>query len=187
MIFIGFEQMNNIDNDIDIVDNQNYSENVQYRLPGNVGSVSADFVFNYFHWLIGVGIMFIYTAMSYIVIRIKVRISVPLKENIYLCDGIDTPFILGVIKPKIYIPSSINDEDAKFVIAHEKAHFKRKDHLWKPLGFVLLTIYWFNPMIWIAYIALCKDIESACDEKAIKFYEKNGYHVRMTDMTKTNL
>ena len=154
--------------DLDIVDNQNYSEDLQYRLPGDVDSNSIKFMFNYFGWLIGMGIMFLYTAISYIIVKHKVRISVPLKDNIYLCDGIDTPFILGIIKPKIYIPSHIDERDAEFVIAHEKAHLKRFDHLWKPFGFLLLSIYWFNPVLWIAYILLCKDIELACDEKVIR-------------------
>ncbi|MEE1012380.1 MAG: M56 family metallopeptidase, partial [Acutalibacteraceae bacterium] len=154
--------------DLDIVDNPNYSDEVQYRLPGDVDSNSLKFVFNYFGWLIGMGVMLVYTLISYLVVKFKVRISVPLKENIYLCDGIDTPFILGIFKPKIYIPSSIGENDAEFVIAHEKAHLKRKDHLWKPFGFLLLSIYWFNPVLWIAYILLCKDIELACDEKVIR-------------------
>jgi len=154
--------------DLDIVDNPNYSDELQYRLPGDVDSNSLKFVFNYFGWIIGIGIMLVYTAISYIIVKRKVRISAPLKENIYLCDSIDTPFILGIIKPKIYIPSYINEQDMEYVIAHEKAHLRRKDHLWKPLGFLLLSIYWFNPVLWVAYILLCKDIELACDEKVIK-------------------
>lgn len=154
--------------DLDIVDNPNYSDDVQYRLPGDVDSNSIKFMFNYFWWLIGMGIMLIYTAISCLVVKRKIRVCVPLKDNIYLCDGIDTPFIFGIIKPKIYIPSHINDCDSEFVIAHEKAHLRRKDHLWKPFGFLLLSIYWFNPVLWIAYILLCKDIELACDEKVIR-------------------
>jgi len=154
--------------DLDIIDNPNYSDDVQYRLPGDVDSNSLKFMFNYFGWFIGMGIMLIYTLISYLVVKLKVRISVPLKENIFLCDGIDTPFILGIFKPEIYIPSSIGEKDAEFVIAHEKAHLKRRDHLWKPFGFLLLSIYWFNPVLWIAYILLCKDIELACDEKVIR-------------------
>lgn len=154
--------------DLDIIDNPNYSDDVQYRLPGDVNSNSLKFMFNYFGWLIGIGIMLVYTLISFLIVKFKVRISVPLKDNIYLCDSIDTPFILGVIKPKIYVPSTIDKEDAEFVIAHEKAHLKRLDHLWKPFGFLLLSIYWFNPVLWVAYILLCKDIELACDEKVIR-------------------
>ena len=119
-------------------------------------------------WVIGVTAMLIYTLVSYFKIDLKVREAVKLKDNIYLCDNIASPFIFGVIKPKIYLPSNISENDIEFVTAHEKAHIKRLDHLWKPLGFLLLTIYWFNPVLWVAYILLCKDIEFACDEAVIK-------------------
>ena len=98
----------------------------------------------------------------------RVRESAFLHDNIYECDSIRTPFILGVFCPKIYLPSSINQADAELVIAHERAHLRRLDHVWKPLGFVILTLHWFNPLIWLAYVLLCRDIELACDEKVIK-------------------
>lgn len=119
-------------------------------------------------WIVGIIAMLLYTAISYLRIHIKVREAVPLQDNIWLCDRIVTPFILGIIRPRIYFPSSINERDMEYVIAHEKAHLKRHDHWWKPLGFLLLTVYWFNPVLWIAYILLCRDIELACDEKVIK-------------------
>lgn len=119
-------------------------------------------------WLIGVVAMIIYSIISYYRITKKVKESVVLKDNIRLCDYIETPFIMGLIKPRIFIPSNIDEDDIDFVIAHEKTHIKRKDHWWKPLGFLLLTIHWFNPILWMAYILMCKDIESACDEKVIK-------------------
>ena len=119
-------------------------------------------------WLIGVAAMVIYSIISYHRINKKVRESAVFKENIWLCDCIETPFIMGLIKPRIFIPSDIGEADIDFVIAHEKAHIKRKDHWWKPLGFMLLTLHWFNPVLWISYILMCKDIESACDEKVIK-------------------
>ncbi len=119
-------------------------------------------------WLCGIVAMLCYTAVSYFKIRKKVQEAVVLRDNIHLCDQIDTPFILGVIRPKIYLPSNINDRDTEYVIAHEKAHLKRCDHLIKPLSFLLLTVYWFNPLLWVAYVLLCRDIELACDEKVIK-------------------
>lgn len=119
-------------------------------------------------WVVGIIAMLIYTIVSYLKIEIKVREAVKYKENIYLCDNIASPFIFGVIKPKIYLPSNISESDIPFVTAHEKAHIKRRDHLWKPLGFLLLSIYWFNPVLWVAYVLLCKDIEFACDESVIK-------------------
>ncbi|MBE6756731.1 MAG: hypothetical protein E7555_09775 [Ruminococcaceae bacterium] len=119
-------------------------------------------------WIAGVVIMLIYSLISYLRLRKKVAPSINTEENIFLCDYISSPFILGVFKPKIYIPSSIDEENIKHVLLHEKSHLKRKDHLWKPLGFLLLSVYWFNPVMWVAYILLCRDIELACDEKVIK-------------------
>ena len=118
-------------------------------------------------WAIGIVTMLIYTAYSYIKLRTRVREAVKL-DGVWLCDRIDTPFILGVIRPKIYIPSSMSESDIEYVVAHEKAHIRRRDYIWKPLGFALLTVYWFNPVLWLAYILLCRDIESACDEKVLR-------------------
>lgn len=129
-------------------------------------------------WLIGLFAMLIYGLISFIRLRKRVGVSLLLKDNIYYCDNIDTPFILGLFKPKIYVPSGLSKEQVNYIILHENAHLKRKDHFWKPLGFVLLSVYWFNPLIWVAYILLCRDIESACDEKVIKNMpntEKKGY------------
>ena len=119
-------------------------------------------------WLTGIAVMLLYTLISYFRIYFKVKEAIPLKDNIFICDAVSSPFILGILRPKIFLPSAMNEEDRKYVIAHEKAHLKRFDHLWKPLGFLLLSVYWFNPVLWIAYILLCKDIELACDEKVIK-------------------
>lgn len=119
-------------------------------------------------WVVGMAVMLLYTLISYLRILKKVREATPLKENIWICDNISTPFILGLVKPRIFLPSSMNEQDTEFVIAHEKAHLKRRDHFWKPLGFALLTVYWFNPVLWVSYVLLCRDIELACDEKVIK-------------------
>lgn len=122
-------------------------------------------------WLVGVILMVLYSIVSYIILKKKVSASVHYNNNIYYCDNIETPFILGLIKPKIYIPSGVNEEDLQFILEHEQSHLKRKDYLIKPFSFLLLSVYWFNPAIWLWYILLCRDIESACDEKAIKFYD----------------
>jgi len=119
-------------------------------------------------WVTGMGLMLLYGAVSYFRVRGKVRASIHLSDNIYLCDYIDTPFILGIVAPKIYLPSSMDPGAAAHVLSHERAHLKRRDHWWKPLGFVLLTIHWFNPLLWLAYILLCRDIEMACDEKVVR-------------------
>ena len=121
-----------------------------------------------FVWIIGMCVMALYAGVSYLYIKIKVRASVKQSGNVMLCDSIDTPFILGIIKPKIYLPSGISKDDAKYVLAHERAHLKRGDHFIKPIGFLLLCVYWFNPVLWAAYIFLCRDVELACDEKVLK-------------------
>ena len=118
-------------------------------------------------WLLGVLILLAYTAISYLSLRLKLRTAVILRDNIFQCETVSSPFVLGILKPKIYLPYGMDDQSLSHVIAHEQAHICRKDHWWKPLGFLLLTIYWFNPLMWVAYILLCRDIELACDEKVI--------------------
>ena len=118
-------------------------------------------------WLLGVLILLVYTAISYLSLRLKLRTAVILRDNIYQCETVSSPFVLGILKPKIYLPYSMDRNNLNHVVAHEQAHIKRKDHCWKPIGFLLLTVYWFNPLMWVAYILLCRDIELACDEKVI--------------------
>lgn len=119
-------------------------------------------------WIVGIAAMLVYTLISYMRIYKRVSASICVKENTFICDDIDTPFILGVFRPRIYLPSSMSESDAEYVVAHEKAHLKRLDHLWKPLGFLILAVYWFNPVLWLAYFLLCRDIEFACDQKVIR-------------------
>lgn len=127
-------------------------------------------------WLCGIFAMLSYGLVSYL--RLKHRVSASLRKEgrVYLCDSIETPFILGVFRPRIYLPSGISENEIPYVLAHEEAHLKRKDHLWKPFGFLLLSVYWFNPLFWVAYVLLCRDIENACDEKVIKNCD-NAYRV----------
>lgn len=119
-------------------------------------------------WLTGILVMLIYAAVSYFRLIRKVGASIHLQDNIWLCDDIQTPFILGCFKPRIYIPSGTDEAQLIHIIAHENAHLKRRDHWWKPLGFVVLAGHWFNPLVWVVYILLCRDIELACDEKVIR-------------------
>ena len=119
-------------------------------------------------WLIGVGALLLYTAVSYWRLCRKVDTAVRYKGNIFQSENVSSPFVLGIIKPRIYLPFNMNGRDLEHVVAHEQAHIRRKDHWWKPLGFLLLTIHWFNPLMWLAYVLLCRDIELACDEKVIK-------------------
>ena len=119
-------------------------------------------------WLIGVGALLLYTAVSYWRLCRKVDTAVRYKGNIFQSENVSSPFVLGIIKPRIYLPFNMNGQDLEHVVAHEQAHIHRKDHWWKPFGFLLLTIHWFNPLVWLAYVLLCRDIELACDEKVIK-------------------
>ncbi len=119
-------------------------------------------------WFLGIVVLLIYSFISFLRVKKSVAEAMHLQDNIYMADKISTPFILGIIKPKIYLPSTLYREDVLYVINHENAHIKRFDHLWKPLGYLILTLYWFNPVMWVAYVLLCKDIELACDEKVVK-------------------
>lgn len=119
-------------------------------------------------WIFGVAALTFYTAVSYWGLRRKVRTAVRCRDNIYQSECVSSPFVLGIIKPKIYLPFRVDEADMEAVVAHEQSHIQRKDHWWKPLGFLLLTIHWFNPLMWLAYVLLCRDIELACDEKVIR-------------------
>lgn len=119
-------------------------------------------------WLVGMAVLFVYTVFSYLCLHRRVNTAVLLKDNIYQSEAVGSPFVLGIVKPGIYLPFTIEATNLEHVIAHEQAHIRRGDHLWKPLGFLLLIIHWFNPLLWLAYVLLCRDIELACDEKVIK-------------------
>ena len=119
-------------------------------------------------WFLGMLVLLLYTATSYFSLRRKLRTATILRDNVYQCVAVDSPFVLGILRPKIYLPYQMEGQDLEHVVAHEQAHIRRKDHWWKPLGFLLLTVHWFNPLMWSAYILLCRDIELACDEKVIK-------------------
>ena len=119
-------------------------------------------------WIFGMIALALYTAISYWRLRRKVDTAVRYKDNIFQSENVSFPFVLGIIKPRIYLPFKMNGQYLEYVVAHEQAHICRKDHWWKPLGFLLLMIHWFNPLMWMAYVLLCRDIELACDEKVIK-------------------
>ena len=116
-------------------------------------------------WIAGIIAMLAYALVSYFKLKKQVAASVPLRDGVMVCDEVKSPFILGVFKPMIYIPSNLGGDSLEYVLSHEEAHLKRKDHWWKPLGYLLLAVYWFNPLCWAAYILLSRDIEMACDEK----------------------
>ena len=124
-------------------------------------------IFEYI-WIFGMIALALYTAISYWRLHRKVDTAVRYKDNIFQSENVKSPFVLGIIKPRIYLPFNMNGQDLEHVVAHEQAHIHRKDHWWKPFGFLLLTIHWFNPLVWLAYVLLCRDIELACDERVIK-------------------
>ena len=119
-------------------------------------------------WTIGILLLIAYTVISYWRLHREIDTAVRYKDNLFQSENVSSPFVLGLIKPRIYLPFSINGQDLEHVVAHEQAHIHRKDHWWKPLGFLLLTIHWFNPFVWLSYVLLCRDIELACDEKVIR-------------------
>ena len=119
-------------------------------------------------WIFGMIALALYTAISYWRLCRKVDTAVRYKDNIFQSENVSFPFVLGIIKPRIYLPFKMNGQYLEHVVAHEQAHICRKDHWWKPLGFLLLMIHWFNPLMWLDYVLLCRDIELACDEKVIK-------------------
>ena len=119
-------------------------------------------------WVAGIALMLIYTAVSYFLLRRKVDTAVRLRNNIFQSENVDSPFVLGILKPTIYLPFQMDSGNLEYVIAHEEAHIRRKDHWWKPFGFLLLAVHWFNPLMWVGYLLLCRDIELACDEKVVK-------------------
>lgn len=119
-------------------------------------------------WLLGVAAMLICTAVSYHRLRSKIETAVLFRDNIFRSENVSTPFVLGILRPRIFLPFRMGENDLEHVVAHEQAHISRRDHWWKPLGFLLLTIHWFNPLLWLGYVLLCRDIELACDEKVIR-------------------
>ena len=147
------------------------TEKDSYDAPATIGETV--FPILSWIWFAGMIAMLTYTAVSYLALKRKMEEATLLRDNIWQCEQAESPFVLGIIKPRIYLPYQISDSDMDNVIAHEQAHIHRKDHWWKPIGFLILAVHWFNPVMWVAYILLCRDIEAACDEKVIKHMEKD--------------
>lgn len=119
-------------------------------------------------WLLGMAAMIAYGLISYLRLRKKLSVSLRQDGCIYICDEISSPFILGLFRPRIYLPSGLSQAAKPYVLAHEQAHLRHRDAWWKFLGFLLLSVYWFHPLIWAAYALFCRDLEMACDERAVK-------------------
>ena len=119
-------------------------------------------------WLAGIAALLLYAAVSALRLRLRVRTAVRLEGKVYQSEFVSSPFILGVIRPRIYLPFGLEAGAQAMVLAHERAHLRRGDQLWKPLGYLILAAYWFNPLCWLAYILFCRDVEAACDEKVVR-------------------
>ncbi len=119
-------------------------------------------------WLAGIAAMLGYAVVSYLRVYKRVKTAVCLQDNVYRCETVNSPFVLGIIRPKIYLSFDINEKSAQYVIAHERAHISRLDHILKPFAFLVLALHWFNPLVWLGFMLFRKDIELACDEKVIK-------------------
>ncbi len=152
---------------------ENFSQELEMELQGDTSMTPIQVIIPILSWVWvgGMVVMLAYTVISYLRVKNKIGTAVRLRENIFQSENVVSPFVLGVVKPRIYLPFDMNEQDMEHVIAHENAHIRRKDHLWKPFGFLLLTLHWFNPFIWIGYVLLCRDIELACDEKVVKEFD----------------
>ena len=158
-------------NKVDAADASEINNSVATENTAEANNIDVMYVLSIV-WLFGVIAVLIYALVSYIRLRRLVDDAVLLKDNIYQSERAGTAFILGVVRPRIYVPYGLSLNELYMSISHEKAHISRRDHFVKPLGFIIAAVYWFNPLVWLAYILLCRDIELACDEKVIK---KIGY------------
>ena len=174
---VQFDPAPTITSGVNIIDNAVNPSLSESFAAAPLASVNPLYVWTYLAgwvWLIGLGAMLLYALVSYLRLRRRVSVSLCVRENIYLCDAISSPFILGVVKPRIYLPSTLDEVQQQNVLSHERAHLTRRDHWWKPLGFALLAVYWFNPVLWLAYALLCRDIELACDERVIRTMDESA-------------
>ena len=167
---VQFDPAPTITSGVTIIDNAVNPSLSESFAAAPLASVNPLYVWTYLAgwvWLIGLAAMLLYALVSYLRLRRRVSASIPLRENIYVCDEVASPFILGILRPRIYLPSALDEAQRGSVLSHERAHLARRDHWWKPLGFALLAVYWFNPLLWLAYTLLCRDIELACDERVL--------------------
>lgn len=135
-------------------------------------------------WAAGLCLLLVFALINFLLLMRRVREAVPFKSNVWLCDFVLSPFILGIIRPRIYLSSGVSKKHIPYILAHEQAHLARRDHWWKLLGYLLLAVYWFHPLMWAAYALFCRDIELACDEKVIKnmnMSEKKAYSAALAD------
>ena len=168
---VRFDPAPTITSGVELIDNAVNPALSESFAAAPLASVNPLYVWTYLAgwvWLIGLAAMLLYALVSYLRLRRRVSASIPLRENIYVCDEVPSPFILGIVRPRIYLPSALDETQRGSVLSHERAHLARRDHWWKPLGYALLAVYWFNPLLWLAYTLLCRDIELACDERVLR-------------------
>lgn len=125
-------------------------------------------------WLLGILLMAGYGIISYLLLRRRVAAAIPVRQNIRRCEFIDSPFVLGFFPARIYLPAALEKREWEYVLKHEESHIEHHDHWWKLLGFTLLCLYWFNPLMWLAYVLFCRDLEGACDERVIRDLDREG-------------
>lgn len=160
----------------DRADNEWYRENTPPGQPlAQVSRVLTAQDYLTFLWLFGIAVMLLYSVVSYWILRRKLKVVVPYRKGIFIADDIDTPFVMGIFNPKIYLPGSLEPWERTFIIAHERHHIRRGDHIFKALGFLALSIHWFNPFVWAAFVLAGRDMEMSCDEAVIR---KLGEDVR---------
>lgn len=140
------------------------------EVPVGVSRQQAQVDFNIYSvlWLAGMAALLVHALVSAGKLKRKLATAILLRDNIYESEFVDSPFVFGVVQPNIYLPMHMDEGTAAHVIAHERAHLARRDHWWKVLGYLVLALHWFNPLVWVAYILFCRDIELACDEKVVK-------------------
>ena len=140
------------------------------EVPVGVSRQQAQVDFNIYSvlWLAGMAALLVHALVSAGKLKRKLATAILLRDNIYESEFVDSPFVFGVVKPNIYLPMHMDEGTAAYVIAHERAHLARRDHWWKVLGYLVLALHWFNPLVWVAYILFCRDIELACDEKVVR-------------------
>ena len=162
-----------VDAGVPVMPEEAAREETVQQLPLSDIAVEISYVPNWpmllpYLWLAGIGVMGLYAAVSYLRLRCQVKDSVIWSEGVWICRKLDSAFVLGVFRPQVYLSAGLSEEERKLVLAHERNHIRRGDHIWKLLGFGALTVHWFNPLVWTAYVLLCRDIEMACDEAVVK-------------------
>ena len=125
-------------------------------------------LFGKYVWAAGMAVMLLFSAFSYRRINKQIEIAVPILDNIWIADDIKSPFVIGFVRPRIYLPGNLGEKEQEYIILHEQHHIRRFDHIFKALAFLALTIHWFNPLVWLAFGLACKDMEMSCDEAVIR-------------------